>query len=289
MINQHSKKIKILETPRDAMQGLRKIIPTSEKVKLINALLGVGFDIIDTGSFVSKSSVPQMSDTSDVLNQIDLSDTSSKIFVLVVNKKGAEYAAGFEQIHFIGYPFSTSPVFLKRNINSDTDKAWKSINEIQNSCIHSNKHFIVYLSMAFGNPYGDPDGLDPIFNWVDKLNKIGIETISLSDIIGVATPKYISEIYSMLTGNFPDIEFGIHLHIKQDDGYRKIEAAHKNGCVIFDSVINGLGGCPMTGYDLLGNMPTSTIVDFAIKNNIPVNIDQRRFSKAIVLANEILG
>jgi hydroxymethylglutaryl-CoA lyase len=289
VVIQHSKKIKILETPRDAMQGLHKIIPTSNKVKLINALLRVGFDIIDIGSFVSKSSVPQMSDTADVLNQIDLADTSSKILVLVVNQKGAEFAAGFEQIHFIGYPFSTSPVFLKRNINSDTDNAWKTINEIQNTSIRANKHFLVYLSMAFGNPYGDPDGIQLIYHWTEKLQGIGIKTINLSDITGVATPESIEKIYSMLTGNFPDIEFGIHLHINQDDGYRKIEAAHKNGCIIFDGVINGMGGCPMTGYELLGNLPTSTIIDFSIKNNIQINIARHRFSNAIVLANEILS
>ncbi len=271
------------------MQGLHKIIPTSNKVKLINALLRVGFDIIDIGSFVSKSSVPQMSDTADVLNQIDLADTSSKILVLVVNQKGAEFAAGFEQIHFIGYPFSTSPVFLKRNINSDTDNAWKTINEIQNTSIRANKHFLVYLSMAFGNPYGDPDGIQLIYHWTEKLQGIGIKTINLSDITGVATPESIEKIYSMLTGNFPDIEFGIHLHINQDDGYRKIEAAHKNGCIIFDGVINGMGGCPMTGYELLGNLPTSTIIDFSIKNNIQINIARHRFSNAIVLANEILS
>lgn len=288
MILQSGNKIKILETPRDAMQGLHRIIPTRDKVKLITTLLKVGFDIIDIGSFVSKSRVPQMSDTAEILDQIDLSDSISKIFVLVVNQKGAESAAGFEQIHYIGFPFSTSPVFLKRNINSDTDKAWKTINEIQNICIRSDKHFMVYLSMAFGNPYGDPEGIELISHWTEKLNELGIRIISLSDIIGTATPESIEAIYSMLTVNFPEIEFGIHLHIKGNDGYNKIEAAYKSHCSIFDGVINGMGGCPMTGYELLGNLPTRSMIDFALNNRIKVNINRSMFFEAFNLANQIL-
>ncbi|MBL7103749.1 MAG: hydroxymethylglutaryl-CoA lyase [Bacteroidales bacterium] len=279
--------LKILETPRDAIQGLKNIIPSSKKVELINTLLQVGFDIIDIGSFVSSKAIPQLSDTEDVIKRIDISGTQSKLFVLTANTKGGEKAAQFEQISYIGFPFSISPVFLKRNINSDFNKALKTIDEIQNTCLKSKKKLIVYLTMAFGNPYGDPSGKEIILHWTEILSRKGIETISLSDIIGVATPEMIKDIYASLSKEFSGIEFGIHLHIKKDDWYDKIDAAYKNGCKIFDGVINGIGGCPMTGYELLGNLPTGNILEYAQKNNISLTIDKKKFTEAQVLAFQI--
>jgi hydroxymethylglutaryl-CoA lyase len=289
MLITEEKRIKILETPRDAMQGLQRIIPTVDKVRLIHSLLQVGFDIIDVGSIVSSSTVPQMKDTLEVLDRIDITGSQSKLFVLVVNQKGAKAAAALEKVSYIGFPFSTSPTFLKKNINSDFDKSWKTIVEIQNICLGSNKHFIVYLSMAFGNPYGDSSDIGLIYEWAEKLYKIGIKTISISDIIGVATTDSISKVYSQLSTYHPDVEFGIHLHIKADDGFDKIDAAFMSGCTLFDGVINGMGGCPMSGYELLGNLSTGSIINFAKKNDIYTNVDINKYSEAFKLANKILS
>jgi hydroxymethylglutaryl-CoA lyase len=280
--------IKILETPRDAIQGLHRIIPTRKKVELINALLKVGFDIVDIGSFVSAKAIPQMSDTGEVLEQIELKGSRSKLFVLVVNAKGAMTASKYSQISYIGFPFSPSPTFLKKNINSDFEKAWKTINDIQEIGIKTNKTFMVYLSMAFGNPYGDPDNIELIHHWTEKLYHLGIKTISLSDIIGTATPEKIEKVYSFLSHQYSSIEFGIHLHIRESDWYGKLDAAYRNGCRIFEGVINGLGGCPMTGYELLGNLQTGNIIEWANKNKLISQINHDRFRHALKTANRIL-
>lgn len=282
-------KIKILETPRDAMQGLQKIIPTGKKAALINSLLRVGFDIVDIGSFVSPQAVPQMKDTEEVLRRIEPKDSRSEIFVLVVNPKGAKAASTFERISYLGFPFSTSETFLKKNINSDFEKAWKTLCDIQNICIRTGKNFMVYLSMAFGNPYGDPDDPEQIYYWVDKLNGIGIRWVSISDIIGAATASSIAGIYSELNRRYPEIGFGIHLHISGGNGLDKIHAAYTNGCSIFDGVINGMGGCPMSGYELLGNLNTKTILDYAEVNHLMTGIDKESFAMALDMANQILG
>jgi hydroxymethylglutaryl-CoA lyase len=288
MENQPEKKFRILETPRDAMQGLSKPIPTEDKVRLINVLMQAGFDIIDVGSLVSPKLVPQMKDTPEILERIETSGSVSKIFVLVVNQTGARDAVASGKVDFIGFPFSTSQVFLRKNINSEVEQAWKTVNEIQNTCIAAGKQFMVYLTMAFGNPYGDPDGMEPIYRWTEKLHGIGIKHISLSDIIGVSTPESIETIYASLSAGFPEIEFGIHLHVRYGDGWEKIRSAYQNGCSVFDGVINGHGGCPMTGYELLGNLPTSLIVEFAESNNIPTGIDRTKFTEALRAANSIL-
>ncbi|MCD4697178.1 MAG: hypothetical protein K8S16_13155 [Bacteroidales bacterium] len=281
--------LKILETPRDALQGLKRFIPTNKKVELINSLLKVGLDIIDIGSFVSSEAIPQFRDTADVIKQIDISDTKTKLFVLVANKKGGEIAIEFEKIKYIGFPFSTFETFLKKNINSSDEKAYHTIDELQNLCINSNKSLIVYLTMAFGNPYGDPSNIDIVLESINRLHKSGIKIVSLSDITGVATPKIIKEYYKNITVEFPEILSGIHLHIKKDDWYDKIDAAYKNGCKIFDGVINGIGGCPMTGYELLGNLPTGNIINYAKKNNIPVNIDEKKLLIAHKMAMNVLA
>jgi len=281
-------KIKILETPRDAIQGLDSLIPLTKKVELMNSLLKVGFDILDVGSFVSPKAIPQMADTEEVIRQLDLSQTNTKLFVLTVSAKGGEKAASFENISYIGFPFSPSATFLKKNVNSDFDKSMKTITDLQEICIRSNKTLIVYLSMAFGNPYGDSSGIEIIIKWVEKLQELGVSIISLSDITGVATPKMITEIYSSLSSKFPEIEFGLHLHTNRDDWYDKLDVAYKNGCRVFDGVINGLGGCPMSGYELLGNLPTGNIIEYAEKNNVFLKINKTEFLKSQQLANRIL-
>ncbi len=280
--------IQILETPRDAMQGLHRIIPTDKKVELINAILKVGFDIVDVGSFVSPNAVPQMSDTAEVLQQIDTGGSKSNLFVLAVNAKGAITASKYSKISYIGFPFSTSPTFLKKNIKSDINKAWKTANDIQDTCVKTNKNFLVYLSMAFGNPYNDPDDVELIFQWVEKFYNIGIKSISLSDITGVATVKKIEKIYANLTRQFPTIQFGIHLHTNSNDWYGKIDTAYRNGCTLFEGVINGLGGCPMTGYELLGNLASGNIMEWASQNKISFLADYRQYQVAYSMANKIL-
>lgn len=280
--------VKILETPRDAMQGLHRIIPTDQKVELINTLLQVGFDIIDAGSIVSEKAVPQMKDTLEVLDRITIADSSTKLFVLVVNSKGAITASENSKISYLGFPFSSSPSFLKMNINSDFEKAWKTINEIQNVCIKTNKKFMVYFSMAFGNPYGDPENVEMIYEWTEKLYQIGIRMISLSDITGVASPEKIETIFHFLTLHYPDIEFGLHLHSSGDNPDHKLNAAYNNGCRLFEGVINGMGGCPMTGYELLGNLPTGKILEWASSENIPVNVNYHKYLLALETANKSL-
>ncbi len=280
--------IKILETPRDAMQGLHRIIPTEKKIELINALLEVGFDIIDVGSFASAKAIPQMNDTAEVLERIDMSESRSKLFVLVVNTRGALKASHYSQISYIGFPFSPSPTFLKKNINSDFEKAWKTIVEIQEICLKTNKTFMVYLSMAFGNPYGDPEDTDLIYYWIEKLHETGIKNISLSDIIGVVSPEKIDTVYSALKSYHNNIEFGLHLHIAKEDWNLKLDAAFRHGCTIFEGVINGLGGCPMTGYELLGNLPTINIIDWAANKSIPLMIDRNKLQKALETSDRIL-
>lgn len=280
--------MKILETPRDAMQGLTGIISTSKKVELINSLMKVGFDILDVGSFVSEKAIPQMADTADVINLIDVDKTKTKLFVLVANLNGANKATAIEKIDYVGFPFSTSATFLKKNINADFEKGWKLIDGMQELCIKNNKKLMVYLSMAFGNPYGDPVNVEIIHEFTDKLNSKGIKNISLSDIIGVATPDMVGQTYALLTNKYPEIEFGLHLHIKPNDWHEKIEMAYENGCHIYEGVINGFGGCPMTGYEMLGNLPTGNIIEFAKSNNVELEIDKGAFNQARIVANQIL-
>ncbi len=278
----------ILETPRDAMQGLPGFIPTQKKVEALNEILRVGFDIVDIGSFVSDKAIPQFADMNEVIAGLDISGSDSDIFILVANEKGGETASEFQEIDIIGFPFSTSPTFLKKNINSNFVKAERTIDRLQNICVKTGKKLFIYFSMAFGNPYGDPETPGLIYEWTEKIVSKEVTTISLSDITGVATPGQIGEIYSNLTADFPETEFGIHLHVKGGDWYDKIDAAYKNGCKVFDGVINGLGGCPMTGYELLGNLPTGNLIEYADKNNIPLRVDKKRFEKAFLTSMEII-
>ncbi|MBN2175559.1 MAG: hypothetical protein JW731_15630 [Bacteroidales bacterium] len=281
--------IKIVETPRDAWQGLNKTIPVDYKVQAIQLLLSAGFDIVDVGSFVSEKAVPEMANTDDVIAGLDLTESKSQIMVLCGNAKGAEKASAYQQINYISFPFSVSETFLQKNINSGFQKAWFNLVRITEICNRSGKFPFIYLTMAFGNPYGDPVNLEIIHNWVDQLNELGIKFIGLSDIIGVAKPEFISATYALLTEQYPQIEFGLHLHIVDDDWYDKVDAAFKNGCRIFDGVINGMGGCPMTGYEMLGNIPTSNILTYASLNGIFTNVNQKKFSVAKSFMDQLIN
>lgn len=277
-------KIKIIESPRDAMQGLSQFIPTKNKIKYINALLKVGFDTIDFGSFVSPKAIPQLKDTAMVLENLELNDTQTKLLVIVGNKRGGETAALYDQIQYIGYPFSISPTFLKRNINSNIEKSAQTVQELLNICDKSNKELVLYMSMAFGNPYGDEWNPDVVATWVDKLYQMGVKIIPLSDTVGISTKKNIALLYSTLVPEFPNVEFGFHLHTTIRHWYRKVNAAFINGCKRFDTVINGLGGCPMAENRLVGNLRTSNLLEYFEINYVPIEINEEAFEKAYGLA-----
>lgn len=279
--------IKIIETVRDGFQGLKPFIPTQKKVEYINALLKVGFDAIDVGSFVSERVVPQMADTADVIKGLDVSATNSKLMVLVANKEGALKAANIDKIDQVIYPFSISPTFLQKNINADFQKSEAIMDDIINICEKNNKEPIIYLAMAFGNPYGDEWSIDIIHEWVEKLIRKGVKTIPLSDITGESTPEKIKQVYSSLIPLYPSIEFGFHLHSKPDDWHEKIEAAYESGCRRFDTVLGGLGGCPMTGYELLSNLDTANFLSYLNKQNIETKINREQLKKCSTLIKNL--
>ena len=281
--------LKIIESPRDGIQGLKKFIPTKIKADYINSILRIGFDEIDIGSFVSQKAIPQLSDTAEVIKLLDFVNSISKLLVLVANKKGGEEASEFDEINSLIFPFSISPTFLKYNINSNFSNSFKTIYELKNICEKRKKSLIVYIAMAFGNPYGDPWNIDIIFEWAEKLNNIGIKIIPFSDILGNSTPSRIQEVFSSVIKEFPEIEFGFHLHSKPDDWIEKIESAYESGCRRFDTVIGGLGGCPMTGKELLGNLNTLNFINFLNKKNIPHNINLAILKNAVSKSKTIIN
>lgn len=282
--------MKIIESPREAMQGIVPFIATESKVQYIISLLKAGFDTVEVGSFVSPKAIPQMSDTLEVLKQIELTQTRSKKMLLTVNKKGAELAADIESIDTISFPFSISPRFTELNFNSTTDRLLETVDFINNLCIRSNKSFVVYISMAFGNPYGDEWNLEILSKWVEILKTIGIRTIPLSNVTIEIDKKLISDVFSTLIPQFPEIEFGLHLHTSNENWLEKVEAAYDNGCRRFDAVMQGMGGCPMTGKELLGNLATENLVQFLeSKNEIPEGFDHMAFIEAIRVASEIFN
>ncbi len=280
-------KIKIIESPRDAMQGLTRFIPTKDKVKYINALLNVGFDTIDFGSFVSPKAIPQLKDTEEVLNNLDLSKTNTDLLAIVVNKRGGKTASQFEQIKYMGFPFSISPTFLKRNINSNIEKSVQTVQDLLEICDKSNKKLVVYISMAFGNPYGDEWNTHVVADWVYRLYQMGVRIIPLSDTVGISSKKSIAQLFATLVPEFPKAEFGLHLHTTMRHWYKKINAAFLNGCRRFDTVINGLGGCPMAENRLVGNLRTSNLLEYFEINYVPVEVDEEAFEKAYELAIDI--
>jgi hydroxymethylglutaryl-CoA lyase len=267
--------MKLIECPRDAMQGIKEFIPTKIKANYINTLLKVGFDTIDVGSFVSSKAIPQMADTAHLLEEIDLSAGNSKLLAIVANKRGAEDACQFEEISVLGFPFSVSETFQQRNTNSSIEESLKRVSEIQSICKRKKKELLVYISMAFGNPYGDKWDAEIVMEWAYQLYKMGIRKIALADTIGVSTPKNISQLFSQLIPQFETMEIGAHLHSRKENSQEKIKAAYKAGCVIFDAAIHGFGGCPMAEDNLTGNISTQELEQFCKKNKIPngLNLD----------------
>ena len=280
---------KIIECSRDAMQGIRSFIPTTEKVNYLQFLLQVGFHSLDFGSFVSSRSVPQMRDTADVLNQLDLSDTKTKLLAIVANLRGAETALKFEQIQYIGFPFSISENFQMRNTHKTILESLNILEKIKELTDKLNKSLVVYLSMGFGNPYGDPWSLNVVLQWVERLAQMKIEIISLSDTIGQAVPLDISNLFSLLIPAFPAIEFGAHFHTQPDRGYEKISAAFDSGCRRFDGAILGIGGCPMAGNSLVGNFPTEKLLTFFSSRDIKTGINTIVFESSIKKSHNLFS
>ena len=280
--------IDIIECPRDAMQGIKQFIPTEMKIRYINSLMSVGFHTIDFGSFVSPKAIPQMKDTSLVIDGID-TKYNTNLLAIVANKRGADDALCFEKITHLGYPFSISEIFQNRNTNHSIEDSKLVLDYIFNKCQKKSKSLVVYLSMAFGNPYGEPWGLDLVSKHVDFLVKMGVKVISLSDTIGIATNDKVGEIFKVLTNQYTSVEFGAHLHVLPTDGYDKINEAYKNGCRRFDGVIMGYGGCPMASNKLMGNLPTEKILNFIESKNINSTINPLNFESAYNFSKKVFN
>ncbi|MGM8362965.1 hydroxymethylglutaryl-CoA lyase [Flavobacterium sp. ARAG 55.4] len=281
--------IKIIECPRDAMQGIKTFIPTEKKVAYIQSLLRVGFDTIDFGSFVSPKAIPQMQDTAAVLDQLDLSETKSKLLAIIANTKGAEIAAQFEAIQYLGFPFSISENFQMRNTHKTIAESIVSLQEILEIASKNNKEVVAYLSMGFGNPYGDPWNVNIVGEWTEKLAAMGVKILSLSDTIGSSTPEVIRYLFSNLIPAYPQMEFGAHLHTTYDKWFEKIEAAHQSGCRRFDGAIQGFGGCPMAKDELTGNMPTEKLLSYFTANKENIKLNPLSFESAYNEASKLFG
>jgi len=276
--------MKLIECPRDAMQGIHDFIPTEKKAAYINSILKAGFHTVDFGSFVSPKAIPQMRDTAQVLEMLDLGATSSKLLAIVANVRGAQDAIEFEEISYLGFPFSISETFQQRNANSGIAESLTRVEEIQDLCIRNKKELVVYVSMAFGNPYGDEWSADVAISWTKRLADMGIKIIALSDTIGVSNPENISYLFSNLIPEFPGVEIGAHLHTTPTTWEEKVHAAYTSGCRRFDSAIKGYGGCPMATDKLTGNMPTEHLLDYFDKHRIATGIDKNAFAEAMMLA-----
>ena len=282
------KELKIIECPRDAMQGMIEFIPTEKKALYINHLLQCGFDTIDFGSFVSPKAIPQMRDTADVLSKLDLSNTKSKLLAIIANERGAEEACSFDEINYLGYPFSVSDEFQRRNTNSTIEETLKRVEFIQNKTVLSGKKLVIYLSMGFGNPYGEHWSPDLVLKWTERLvDLFGIEIIAISDTIGSAKKEDITFLFNKLIPELPKIEFGAHMHVRPDNAREIIDIAYTAGCRRFDSAIRGFGGCPMAKDDLTGNMPTEIMLDYFFRNNINTSIDFSAFERALQVSTTI--
>lgn len=280
MQKEETKSVKIIECPRDAMQGIKQFIPTEAKVRYIQSLLRCGFDSIDFGSFVSPKAIPQMQDTAEVLAQLDLSKTTSKLLAIIANTKGAIDAAQFNEIQYLGFPFSISENFQMRNTHKTIAESIVTLNEILEISSKSNKEVVAYLSMGFGNPYGDPWNVDIVAEWTEKLSNMGVKILSLSDTVGSSTPEVIEYLYSHLIPQYPNIEFGAHLHSTKDKWFEKVDAAYKAGCIRFDGAIKGYGGCPMAKDELTGNMPTEKILSYFGAQSVATNVKMMSFEAA---------
>jgi hydroxymethylglutaryl-CoA lyase len=281
--------IKIIECPRDAMQGIRAFIPTERKAAYIQALLRVGFDTIDFGSFVSSKAIPQMQDTAEVLERLDLSKTRSKLLAIIANIQGATLASEHAAIQYLGFPFSISENFQMRNTHKTIAESLVTLEEILNIADKTNKEAIAYLSMGFGNPYGDPWNVEIVAEWTEKLAGMGVKILSLSDTVGSSTPKAIEYLFSHLIPQYPQIEFGAHLHTTPDKWLEKMDAAYKGGCRRYDGAIQGFGGCPMATDKLTGNMPTEKLLSYFTVQKENTNCSPMSFESAYNEASKLFG
>lgn len=281
--------IKITECPRDAMQGIKAQIPTELKIEYINQLLKVGFDTIDFGSFVSPKAIPQMADTAEVLEGIDLSGGNSKLLAIIANARGAQDACAFEEISYLGFPFSISETFQQRNTNSSILESLVRVEEIQKLCRKHKKKLLVYISMAFGNPYGDNWNSDIAIEWCRKLNQLGITELALADTTGSSTPESITQLFSALIPELKSVNFAAHLHSTKEKSQEKIKAAYDSGCRSFDAAIHGFGGCPMAKDDLTGNIATEDLEFFFAENNVPLGLKTIELKKAYELSWKIFN
>jgi hydroxymethylglutaryl-CoA lyase len=279
--------VKLIECPRDAMQGVHQFIETEKKAAYINQLLQVGFDTLDFGSFVSPKAIPQMRDTADVLGMLDLSATRTELLAIVANERGAEEACRYHQIQYLGYPFSISETFQLRNTNATISESLERTMAIQDLCLMHGKKLVIYISMGFGNPYGDPWNVEIVQKWINELIPLGIDIFSLSDTIGCSNPDNISYLFSNLIPAYPEIEFGAHLHTHPATWKEKIEAAWHSGCRRFDGALNGLGGCPMAKDELTGNMATENLIGFFDSVSAGLTINRAAFFHSLQMAGNV--
>lgn len=280
--------IKITECPRDAMQGLHQFVPTELKAAYINLLLQVGFDTLDFGSFVSAKAIPQLRDTAEVLQKLDLSSSSSKLLAIIANYRGAEEAVQHPEITYLGFPFSISETFQQRNTNSSVADSFKTVEKIHKLCSKTNKKLRIYLSMGFGNPYGDEWNIDILHQWADAMITLGVEDIYIADTIGVATAEQITEVMASLKA-FTDTQFGLHLHSTPDTWQPKIEAAYQSGCTSFDTALKGFGGCPMAADELTGNIATENLVGYLRSQNEHLGLNYDKLQEAMEFSVRIFG
>jgi len=281
--------ISLIECPRDAMQGWKHFIPTQKKINYINALLKVGFDTIDFGSFVSPKAIPQMADTKEVVKGLQVDREKTKLLSIVANLRGAEDAVGFDEITCLGYPFSISPTFQMRNTNATMNASLEMVEEIQNLCIKNQKELVVYISMGFGNPYGDPYNKEIVLEWVAKMVQLDIGIISMADTVGLATPEQVSDILNGLIPTYKDTTIGVHLHSTVANWKVKVDAALKAGCTRFDGALKGIGGCPMANDDLVGNMDTELMIPYFNELHLLPNLDMNALSECTKMAGELFA
>lgn len=274
--------ITLVECPRDAMQGWKTMIPTQTKIDYINKLLEVGFDTVDCGSFVSAKAIPQMADSREIIPR--LKPGKSRLLVIVANKRGAEEAVQFEHIACLGFPFSISPTFQMRNTNSTIEESWERVQDIQNICISKGKQLVIYISMGFGNPYGDPYNQEVVLNWANKIAAAGIQVISLADTVGMATPAQVGGITGALVPQYPQVQIGVHLHSTVNNWQAKIAAALEAGCLRFDGAMKGIGGCPMANDDLVGNMDTEQLIHYFRQQQLLPKLNESALEEAGAMA-----
>jgi hydroxymethylglutaryl-CoA lyase len=283
----NSDTVKLIECPRDAMQGWPNFIPTEKKIAYLNALLQVGFDSLDFGSFVSAKAIPQLADTKQVIEKIIRGESKTRLLSIVANTRGAAEAATYSQIQDIGFPFSISETFQKRNTNSSITTSLMTVMDILEICRQKNKRLVVYISMAFGNPYGDAWSPEITLHWIGKLVKMGVKVISLADTVGLANPAEVHALTKSLVTEFSSIETGVHLHSRRENSSKKLEAAYSAGCRRFDGAINGIGGCPMAGDELVGNMDTLLMIGYFQKINVLPVLNEPALENCRILASEI--